>query len=459
MTRHAILSKPHWRHDAASPVLLSMPIEELRALDSLVEFIVKHGCGQLEISDCRAWARMNEGVTALRHAAAALQKTDGNDAPPLAALHAAESELAACASFGGIRRETTRIYTRSISLSEDDLPEAWKTQLSRIHDRIFDGEVVKAPDLLDRMTRKLCQFGWFLRKSDMPLMLDIPGLRAFYTYETTRISMRGAPLRPATITATFADLRDFAAMSQAYPAGLVSEIDKLLVKLRDRADVVQPQKYAALARLDVSRIIPRAAEIAAGVPNYRNPAQRVIQRNRAMALAVPPMTPLRREWHDIRFGRDLVWSAGRYRLRDFKLRKTRHQVGREAYPGSIHPSVQSYVDARLLQDDDATYLDEFRAVAEAERWPLFQHPDSGDVSENYVSQVWSVEFGTGAHICRTIVYDIVFAISEGATLAGMVLNDHTSRQARKKYTSDQAAAAALAAASAELNDITDMFLE
>lgn len=138
------------------------------------------------------------------------------------------------------------------------------------------------------------------------------------------------------------------------------------------------------------------------------------------------LTPLRREWHDLRFGRDFVWLDGRYRLRDYKLRKTRHRLGRETYPGSIHPSVQSYVDARLLQDEDTKYLDAFRSVAEKEQWLMFQHPDGGDVSENYVSQVWSAEFGTGAHICRTVVYDIVFAISKDATLGGMVLNDHTS---------------------------------
>ncbi len=79
------------------------------------------------------------------------------------------------------------------------------------------------------------------------------------------------------------------------------------------------------------------------------------------------------------------------------------------------------------------------------------------MAENYVSQVWSSEFGTGAHICRSIVYDIVFAISEDATLAGMLLNDHTSRQARKKYTGDRAKQAALAAAGKEIDAIADAF--
>ncbi len=183
----------------------------------------------------------------------------------------------------------------------------------------------------------------------------------------------------------------------------------------------------------------------------------MIKRNRALAIAVPPLTPLRREWHDLKFGRDLVWTEDRYRLRDYKLRKTRHRSGREEYPGSIHPSVQHFVDARLLQDDDPKYLETLRQIAEQQEWPLFVHPDGTLVAANYVSQVWSSAFGTGAHICRSIVYDVVFAISEDATLAGMLMNDHTSRQARKKYTGDWAKQAALAAAGKEIDDIFDEF--
>lgn len=103
--------------------------------------------------------------------------------------------------------------------------------------------------------------------------------------------------------------------------------------------------------------------------------------------------------------------------------------------------------ATLLQDDDPKYLDVLRAKAEAEHWPLFLYPNGIDVAANYVSQVWSSEFGTGAHICRTMVYDILFAIGEAETRAGMLLNDHASRQTAKEYIGQQAKAAALAGAS------------
>ncbi|TNF21585.1 MAG: hypothetical protein EP318_06425 [Rhodobacteraceae bacterium] len=457
MTRHVILAKPHWQPQAASTLLLNMPLAELQALDSLIEFMRDHACAELTATDCRVWARLSGGLPAIEAAISAMIKADGPAAPALEPLRLAQKTLSACASFGGISREPRRKYTRKISLPLEELPGVWQEHLARIRDRRDGREIDLVPDLFDRLTRKLCQYGWYLRESGMPLEFDISSLQAFYAYETTRISNRGAPLRPATITATFSDLRDFLRFSKAYPKTLIKELDKLLVKLRDRADVEISQKFAALADIDITTIRPRADEILVGLAKQSNPANRHIQRNRAMAIAVPPMTPLRREWHDLRFGRDLVWTEGRYRLREYKLRKTRHRVGREDYPGSVHPSVQYFVDARLLQDDDAKYLDALRAKAEDEEWSLFIHPDGMSVAENYVSQVWSSEFGTGATICRSIVYDIVFAISEDATLAGTLLNDHTSRQAREKYTGDRARQAALAAAGKEIDDISEAF--
>jgi hypothetical protein len=455
MNRHSILSKPHWQPNAASPVLLSMPLNELWALDSLIEFMTQHNCPELTPSDCHVWARLNENASAIDHAIKAMIKTDGTGAPPLAALRVAQEMRTACVRFAGISKEARRDYKRLISLYPEDLPECWQQHLISIRNRMEGGEIRLVSDLYERMTRKVCQYGWFLQENGLALEFETAKLHSFYVYETTRISNRGRPLCPSTLVATFSDLREFIKLSKEFSPKIIEDLNRLLKKLRDGSDIVTSQKFTALAKIDIITILPRADNIRHQVQKYKNPAQRHIQRNRAMAIAIPPLTPLRREWHDLRFGRDLVWAEGRYRLRDYKLRKTRHRVGREAYPGSVHPSVQGFVDARLLQDDNEKYLNALRATAEEDEWPLFVHPNGLSVSENYVSQIWSREFGTGAHICRSIVYDVVFAISEDATLAGMLMNDHTSQQARKKYTGDQAKQAALAAAGREMEDIFD----
>src|SRR6056297_1346534 len=260
MIQHAILAKPHWQPYAASSILLTMPLAELQALDSLVEFMSEHGCTELTPSDCRVWARFNDGAATIDNAIAAMIKTDGPAAPPLASLRAAEQTLTACRRFAGISREPRRAYERKISLYPEDLPVDWQQQLELIRDRRDDGEIKLAPDIYDRMTRKLCQYGWYLRESGLALDFDIASLRAFYSYETTRISARGAPLSTSTVIATFADLRDFLRFSKAYPKPLVKQIDKLLHKLRDRASLETARKFAALAAIDITTIHPRATQ-------------------------------------------------------------------------------------------------------------------------------------------------------------------------------------------------------
>ncbi|WP_392665084.1 hypothetical protein [Amaricoccus sp. B4] len=451
--RHEILARPHWRPFAANSVLLQLPIAELRALDGLVVFVRSNGIENLKEVDCRIWARLNDGLDGLDDATRAMAATEGPEAPQLLALRGAADSLRACRDFNGTSRIPRRQYARDISLAFADLPVRWQERLTDIRARRDDGEISLADDIFKRMIQKLAQYAWYMHDIGFPAELTLAGLQAFHEYETTRISNRGKRLASATILATFSDIQNYMRLSGDYADSLCLEVRKLLQKLGEKVDAEISSKYAALAAIDVRAIRPRAEAVLADAANRPNPAQRCQQRNRAMALAIPLTTPLRREWHELKFGRDIVWDDGRYRLRNYKLRKNRHRRGREEYPGSIHPSAQQFVDAVLLQDDDPKYLDALRERAEQMMWPLFAHPNGSEVAPNYVSQVWSKEFGTGAHIARTIAYDILFALGEKATRGAMLLNDHQSTQAAAKYIGQQARAAALAAAARERDDM------
>ncbi|GAA6202950.1 hypothetical protein NBRC116599_41760 [Aquicoccus sp. SU-CL01552] len=387
----------------------------------------------------------------------AVEALEGPDASELVALRAAQATLAEKKKFKGIPKGATRSYQRVKSVPEKDLPESWRVRLEEIDARRFDGSIALADSLFDRMKRKLCEYIRFVRDEGLAKELTLEGLQPFFQYETTRISNRGVPPRPSTVVNTFNDLRKYMQLSGDYSSELVLEMTRLLEKLRDNAEGVTARKYAALARIDPKSILPKAQSILDNAGHLLNAAKRHIQRNRALATALPPMTPLRREWHGLAFGRDIVWLEDRYRFRDYKLRKTRHRRGRETYPGSVHPSVQHFVDAVLLQDEDPKYLAAFRERAEEEEWPLFAHPDGEPVSVNYVSQVWASILGTGAHIARSLIYDILFAISEDAARGGMILNDHQSRQAADRYIGVQARMAAYEAAARERDEIFEMY--
>lgn len=457
LTRRQILSKAHWQQLASNSVLLQMPVQQLRALDSLVEFMRKHGCDKLEEGDARAWARMGEDIAILEHACVAVEALDGPDAPALPALRVAHAGMEERAAFEGVPSEPTRSYRRTKSVPEADLPVHWQARLAEIELRREEGGDGPSKEIFLRMKRKLCEYCRFVRAKNMADDLSVEGLRSFYQYETTRISTRGAPLRPATVLNTFGDLRAYMRLSGDYSTGLVSEIDKLTEKLRDYAEGGVARKFAALARIDIKAILPEAHAMLDDAEHIQSAARRHMRRNRALALALPPMMPLRREWHELRFGRDLVWSEDRYRLRNYKLRKTRDCQNREVYEGSVHPSVQRFVDAVLLQDEDQRYLEAFREQAEMQEWPLFMHPTGACVSVNYVSQVWTSKLGTGAHIARTIVYDLLFALGTDETRGGMLLNDHSSRAAADKYIAEQARATSFMAATKKRDEIFEMF--
>ena len=458
-TRQTILAKAHWQPVATLPALNTMPVADLVALDSLVLFMRAHACAELDEADARAWSRLEGGMDSLARAACAVEALEGADAPDLPALRAALDSSAAKHAFGSISKEPQRTYRRVTSVPEDQLPSRWLDCLERIEAKRFDGAIAMADDIFARLKRKLCEYCRFVRSEGLDDDITLEGLRAFLLYETTRISNRGAPLRPATVLNTFSDLNKYMQLSGDYAStSLPEEMGKLVEKLRDAADGMTARKYAALARIDVKTILPKAQAMLDRSVHLENPAQRHIQRNRALAIALPPMTPLRREWHELVFGRDIVFADGRYRFRDYKLRKTRHRRRRETYPGSVHPSVQHFVDAVLLQDEDEKYLDALREKAESDQWPVFMHPRGEDVSVNYVSQVWVSILGTGAHIARAMIYDILFALGIDAARGGMIMNDHQSRQAADEYIGKQAKIASFTVATNEWDEIYDMYV-
>lgn len=208
MKRNEILAKPRWQPMAMLPQLLGLPLDQLSALDSLIDFMSEQGITQLTSADARVWARLTLGVDGLAQAQKAVLALEGSEAPEISALRSATDDLGKCRDYAAITRKPRREYKRRISVAYNDLPERWRLQLARIDGLRQDRTIARVDDLFERMVRKLCQYAWFMRESDCEVELTIDGLRAFYQFETTRISTHGTPLRPATVLATFSDLRD-----------------------------------------------------------------------------------------------------------------------------------------------------------------------------------------------------------------------------------------------------------
>ena len=99
MKRNEILAKPRWQPMAMLPQLLGLPLDQLSALDSLIDFMSEQGITQLTSADARVWARLTLGVDGLAQAQKAVLALEGDfSATWLGALFAFGAPL--CWSIG-----------------------------------------------------------------------------------------------------------------------------------------------------------------------------------------------------------------------------------------------------------------------------------------------------------------------------------------------------------------------
>jgi hypothetical protein len=229
-------------------------------------------------------------------------------------------------------------------------------------------------------------------------------------------------------------LARFARHAGWYPDELMVSLRRTLDLLRKRENGAGKLKYTKAHEIGepvlvVADAFAKLASSGLETDDYR----RHIGRNRAAAMGLPAILPLRREWHRIVFGETLFWAGDRYRFRDFKPAKTSLLNNRCAFPGSIHPRLAPLVDALVLQDNDPKYLDAMRAHVEKSKRPLFVNPDGTPCVQSYVARVWGEAFGTGANIARTLVHDFFGGQGEEGVRKAMILCDQYLRPTADHY--------------------------
>jgi len=433
--RLQILAKPNWQNLDGHPVIDTLTLDVLRALDGFFDHI-----GQFKLTlptpeDFLAWATLARGAKDLRFLSIGLFAFDAED-PNLAVIEAALSIIEAKETYCGTDSKGRPSYERSVSVPFVELPEDWQAFLQHLRVRRIGGDPsAPAPDIQDRMIQKLGQYTFVMRRDGLTQKLHQEGLTAFYADLSTRISERtGALLRPATLRATWEELERFARLTGTYPEGLMSALKKTLATLRDEELTVTQLKYERMHGLGgPADIIREAIALLDKTVNSGSPGKRHILRNRAAALGLPAILPLRRDWHRIVFGKTLFWDRGRYRFRNFRPGKTALLDGRRTFPASIHPRMSCFIDALLLHDNDPKYLEALRQKAEQEQRPLFVHPNGMPAAKSYVSRVWAEIAGTGATISRTMLHDHFGAKGEEGLTKAMILCDQYSPNTPDHY--------------------------
>ncbi|WP_417525760.1 hypothetical protein [Marinovum sp.] len=435
--RFRILAKPAWQTIVGHPVVSSLSLDQLRALDGFFEHLAQYRVTDPQPEDFLAFASLGPGGRALQHLHAGLARFDASD-PNLEHVDAALAHILPKENFKGHTGKGRATYTRSVSVSLEELPPSWRQVLQDLDVRRMAGDrSAPAPSILDRMKQKLGQYILVVRREGLPEELHQEGLTAFYADLSSRRSLAsGAPLRPATLRATWEELARFARHRGTYPDELMQALRQTFRTLTDEEATTTQLKYEKLHGIGgPPDVIREALKMVETAQTKASPATRHNLRNRAAAFALPAVLPLRREWHRIVFGKTLFFERGRYRLRNYKPGKTSLLDGSRAFPGSIHPMLSRFVDALVLQDNDPRYLKALRSHAETVHRPLFVHPDGTPVARNYVTNVWRDVAGTGAHAARTMMHNHFGARGEEGVRKAMILCQQRSRQSADRYTS------------------------
>lgn len=280
------------------------------------------------------------------------------------------------------------------SIPEDQLPLAWREALEDMAAG-FDRNCVAAPspNMIATYRMKLRQIACSARKAGLPEEISVDAVIAYAR------DMRARNLAAATQLASFSAIQKSARYLAADP-----ETVELLAELVRDSDAksrhAPKQKYAKLQQTGYSpvAIIDLADEVLAQADELPCPKSRQEQRNRAAALALYSVLPLRLADTRLRFGEHVTWNGQQYALHCL-LSKHRRR-----YDAEFDPRLNRFIDALILRGCDEAWLDHMRDECLRSNRPLFIRNDGKGVAYNYVSDCWRKQFGTGEHIARTILH-------------------------------------------------------
>lgn len=430
--RHVLLSRPHLAHLVNHPAIERMELSELAALEGFLAFCAQHRVGAPDRADFLAYADLTKAAPGqIGHLTRALTAL-GVPESILEASNRVAGALENRALFKHVPSAVPRGRVYSVPFGE--LPDDWRKTIVRLRTRSK-----YAPDVLDRMSLRLCMFVWSARQRGLQADLgSVEALTALYDDLWERSAGRhdGEP-RYAYLRSTFEELCRFAS-AHGLPSDVVSTLRTTLRTLTDKEARQKPLKFAKVHQIGrAPEIINQGLRMLAEAAERKQPQDRHAGRNAAAALALGIAVPARPG--DVaahhRFGHGIFFepARGTYRF-TYAPTKTRDKIS-EPLDIELLPDWSPFIDALILHENDPKYLGELRRNAIATQRPLYVNYDGSPCSPRWYSRIWSTHVGTGGHIARTLVYDEMAEHGEFGILYGKSVNHHRSNRIADKYRS------------------------
>lgn len=322
------------------------------------------------------------------------------------------------------RNEWTQMRSR-MAAPKNQLPQDWRDALENMS-RGFDGIDRAAPSagFVVSIGQRIRELTRVCSNAGLQPQLDIACITA---YERSLLTRRD-PLRPATIRASLAQIRDM--------ARYVGTDDEVIEHLTARASYhekkaskVTPVKETKILKIpSYTEVFEKAFDLLGKSDTTKRLQQAQQFRNHAAALALLVPFPLRLADTRLHFGAHLKWTGQTWRLEIDDTSKTG-----APFRATLLPFFRVFVDKLVLQGAAEDYLDELREKAIKDRRALFETHLGEAVAHAYVSKAWSFVYGTGSHIARAKLHGEFAVFGLEGVEAALIACGHRSARSAEHY--------------------------
>lgn len=394
-SKSEILRHARWDPLIRTHGVSEIDVDGLRILDDFLAFIESEEISSIWVLKKRHFLKFDAAyvsVNRLRRLKKAMNIVLPGQPAILTLVEALREKEAKYES--GKRKLTPRVRLLKNSVPENELPAEWRAAFDDMdagYDR--NGELPPAEGMQSTHIMKMRQLLCSAREASLPDELSPETVRAYARALLAR-NLAAATLR-ASFSAVLKVSRYIAA--DATTIALLAELCRIY---ETKANNSQKQKYAKLQQTGYSpvAIFDHASRLLDGVLPTMSPLEQQAQRNRAAALAIFAVLPIRLTDTRLVFGQTLLWKNGTYVI------DTRLSKNKKAWSTDLEPEFNLFIDALILRGCDPIWLDPMREGCLVQQRPLFITTSGDAVAYNYVSDAWRRELGTGEHIARTILH-------------------------------------------------------
>lgn len=425
--REELLSGANWSKLLTQPGAETLPLKNLKQADRFFDFCNRRGLTDIQVDHVFDFDPSKD-PTSLRILRDTLQSLYGQKHPISHVVDQARQIRCRANRLQtgrtGIKTGATKKLRASVSCRE--LPAFWQTVL----DDLEAGKRVAGRKISTSTARNMRSYArqliWSARQAKLPDEISIATLSAYHQDLTDR------GLRASSFAFQFGFLRLLARFVQSE-----KEVDEALreivadyQRLANGSVKLKEGRFAQFASIDL--LFDHAFILLDQGLAETHGTKRVTLLVDAAAIAFLTLIPLRNADTVLRWGEHISIDASGiddwvYRI-DTSISKTCVDFG-----GKLHPILNPFLEALLLQGRHPAFLHRRLAEAIANREPVFPLSNRNARSSYGLSRRWRARLGTGSHIARTQAHTLLGALGPKGVCSALALCAQRSYATRLHY--------------------------